>query len=87
MDIKGELLSLWEHTNKTNVSMTLHLCEWKYFLPYDDHILPNMVVKILPSFWKAGLYNYGSHICHLIHLCNTWKGKSLGWYNDDTKQE
>jgi len=54
MDIKGELLSLWEHTNKTNVSMTLHLCEYKYFLPYDDHILPNMVVKILPSFWKAG---------------------------------
>lgn len=66
--------------------MTLHLCEWKYFLPYDDHILPNIVVKILPSSWKACSVIMGAIFATLIYATRG-RGKSLGLYNDDTKQE
>lgn len=78
MGISGELLSLWEHTNKTNVSMTLHLCEWKYVLPCDNHVLPNNVVKILPSFWKPDSIIVGAIFAIYFHLCNTGKGIEFG---------
>lgn len=78
MDILGKLLSLWEHINNTDVSMTLHLCEWKYVRPCDNHVLPNNVVKILPSFWKPGSIVVGAIFATCFHLCNMGKGKEFG---------